>query len=87
MQVEGCSFLNNIAEFILNQGMSFLFNCSGVLIKTLANASHDRQPLSAPQIIFNVIGFSITVATTLIITLYAKRRIKELQMREERLLQ
>ncbi|XP_051137783.1 uncharacterized protein LOC127255997 [Andrographis paniculata] len=60
---------------------------TGILIKTLANASQDGQSLSAPQIIFNVIGFSLTVATTVIITLYAKRRIKELQMQEERLLQ
>ncbi|KAL0329658.1 UNVERIFIED_CONTAM: hypothetical protein Sradi_4952500 [Sesamum radiatum] len=60
---------------------------TGILIKTLANASHDRHSLSASQIIFNVIGFCITVATTVIITLYAKRRLKELQMQEELLLQ
>ncbi|KAL0393418.1 UNVERIFIED_CONTAM: hypothetical protein Slati_4308000 [Sesamum latifolium] len=60
---------------------------TGILIKTLANASHDRHSLSASQIIFNVIGFCVTVATTVIITLYAKRRLKELQMQEELLLQ
>ncbi|KAK6137653.1 hypothetical protein DH2020_028579 [Rehmannia glutinosa] len=60
---------------------------TGILIKTLANASHDRHSLSALQIVFNVIGFCITVATTVIVTLYAKRRLKELQMQEELLLQ
>ncbi|GER53359.1 SNARE associated Golgi protein family [Striga asiatica] len=60
---------------------------TGILIKTLANASHDRHSLSALQIVFNVIGFCITVVTTIIVTLYAKKRLKELQMQEELLLQ
>lgn len=64
-----------------------IFNCRGILIKTLANASQDRKSLSVPQIVFNVIGFCITVATTVLVTLYAKRRLKELQMKEELLLQ
>ncbi|KAL8064370.1 hypothetical protein ABFX02_01G084900 [Erythranthe guttata] len=60
---------------------------TGILIKTLANASHEGRSLSAPQIVLNAIGFSITVIVTILITLYAKRRIKELQMQEELLLQ
>lgn len=66
---------------------SCLFYCSGILIKTLADASHDRRILSAPQIILNVVGFCATVATTVVVTVYAKRRLKELQKEEELLLQ
>lgn len=70
-----------VIYFLLTYGV--FVNCSGIFIKTLANASHDRRSLSAPQIVLNAIGFSITVIVTVLITLYAKRRIKELQMQEE----
>ncbi|KAI4315328.1 hypothetical protein L6164_028151 [Bauhinia variegata] len=60
---------------------------TGILIQTLANASHEGHPLSAPQIIFNVVGFCVTVATTIFFTVYAKRRLKELQGEDELLLQ
>ncbi|MED6168184.1 hypothetical protein PIB30_009686 [Stylosanthes scabra] len=60
---------------------------TGILIRTLADASHEKQSLSAEQIILNVVGFCATVATTIIITVYAKRRLKELQTEEEPLLQ
>ncbi|KDP25571.1 hypothetical protein JCGZ_20727 [Jatropha curcas] len=52
---------------------------TGILIKTLADASNDQHSLSAPQIVFNVIGFCATVATTIIFTIYAKRQLKVLQ--------
>lgn len=60
---------------------------TGILIKTLANASQEQRFLSAPQIILNVLGFSFTFVTTVLITVYAKRRLKELQRDEELLLQ
>ncbi|KAM3343752.1 hypothetical protein BC332_00476 [Capsicum chinense] len=60
---------------------------TGILIKTLANASQEQRFLSAPQIILNVLGFSFTFATTVMITIYAKRRLKQLQRDEELLLQ
>ncbi|XP_019172628.1 PREDICTED: transmembrane protein 64-like [Ipomoea nil] len=60
---------------------------TGILIKTLANASHDQHSLSAPQIIFTVSGFCLTVVTTVLITVYAKRRLKQLQADDELLLQ
>ncbi|KAL1830880.1 hypothetical protein ACET3Z_000531 [Daucus carota] len=60
---------------------------TGIMIKTLADASTDQRTLSTTQIIFNVCGFCLTVTTTVIITIYAKRRLKELQMEEEPLLQ
>ncbi|RXI01103.1 hypothetical protein DVH24_001337 [Malus domestica] len=59
---------------------------TGILIRTLADASHERHGLSAPQIIFTVVGFSLTVATTIFFTVYAKRQLKELQKDEEPLL-
>ncbi|KAK7346672.1 hypothetical protein VNO80_21195 [Phaseolus coccineus] len=59
---------------------------TGILIRTLADASHEKHSLSAPQIILNVAGFCITVATTIFITAFARRRLDELQ-REETLLQ
>lgn len=65
----------------------FGFVFSGIMIKTLADASTDQRTLSTAQIIFNICGFCLTVTTTVIITIYAKRRLKELQMEEEPLLQ
>ncbi|KAJ9147802.1 hypothetical protein P3X46_029922 [Hevea brasiliensis] len=52
---------------------------TGILIETLADASNDGHSLSAPQIVFNVIGFCATVATTIIFTVFAKRQLKVLQ--------
>ncbi|GAV86910.1 SNARE_assoc domain-containing protein [Cephalotus follicularis] len=60
---------------------------TGILIRTLADASHERHGLSAPQIIFNVVGFIATVATTIIFTVYAKRKLKVLQREDGPLLQ
>ncbi|KAL3833576.1 hypothetical protein ACJIZ3_008312 [Penstemon smallii] len=59
---------------------------TGILIKTLADASHDRRSLTVLQIIINAIGFCLTVSTTVIITLYAKKRLKQLQVEEDQLL-
>lgn len=59
----------------------------GIFIKTLADASYDRHTLSAPQIIFNILGFLGTIATTIIFTIYAKRRLKILRSEEEPLLE
>ncbi|GKU95421.1 hypothetical protein SLEP1_g8785 [Rubroshorea leprosula] len=60
---------------------------TGILIRTLADASHEHHVLSAPQIVFTVLGFCATVATTVIFTIYAKRQLKILQNEEEVLLQ
>ncbi|KAK7330711.1 hypothetical protein VNO77_24909 [Canavalia gladiata] len=60
---------------------------TGILIRTLADASHEKHSLSAPQIILNVAGFCLTVATTILITAYARKRLDELQREEEPLLQ
>lgn len=52
---------------------------TGIVIQALADASSDERTLSAPQIIFNVVGFCSTVATTIFFTLYAKRQLNILQ--------
>ncbi|XP_059443323.1 uncharacterized protein LOC132175396 [Corylus avellana] len=57
---------------------------TGILIRTLAD---ERHSLSAPQIVFNVVGFAATVATTIFFTLYAKRQLGHLQTDDEQLLQ
>uniref|UniRef100_A0A7N2N204 Uncharacterized protein n=1 Tax=Quercus lobata TaxID=97700 RepID=A0A7N2N204_QUELO len=61
-----------------------LLNPCGLFIKTLAD---ERHSLSAPQIVFNIVGFSATVATTILFTMYAKRQLKVLQNEDELLLQ
>ncbi|KAL6968938.1 hypothetical protein U1Q18_047217, partial [Sarracenia purpurea var. burkii] len=65
----------------------FIAIYTGIFIRTLADASHHPQSLSAPQIIFNVLGFFAMVATTVFITMYAKGRLKKLQGEDELLLQ
>lgn len=72
--------LGSLAGMVLE---IFLTLYTGIVIKTLADASKDHQYLSAPQIIFNVVGFCVTVGTTVIVTLYAKGRLKELHKEEE----
>ncbi|XP_022759436.1 transmembrane protein 64 [Durio zibethinus] len=60
---------------------------TGILIQTLADASQEPHGLSAPQILLNVGGFLLTVVTTIVFTVYAKRQLKILQKEEELLLQ
>ncbi|KAI3792547.1 hypothetical protein L2E82_06429 [Cichorium intybus] len=59
---------------------------TGIMIRTLADASDDQHSLSATQIIFTVVGFLLTITTTVVVTVYAKRRLNELQKDEEQLL-
>ncbi|KAH6805543.1 SNARE associated Golgi protein family [Perilla frutescens var. frutescens] len=65
----------------------FLTLYTGIIIQTLANALDDRQSMSTPQILLNVAGFCITAAATVFVTMYAKRRLKQLQMEELLVLQ
>ncbi|XP_021754020.1 uncharacterized protein LOC110719396 [Chenopodium quinoa] len=60
---------------------------TGILIKTLADASDTKHSLSAQEIIMNVVGFAATVATTIICTILAKRRLKTMPIEDEPLLQ
>ncbi|KAK9927411.1 hypothetical protein M0R45_024595 [Rubus argutus] len=66
---------------------TFVAIYTGILIRTLADASHEHHGLSAPQIIFTVVGFSLAVATTIFFTVYAKKQLNELHKEDEPLLQ
>ncbi|KAI4302774.1 hypothetical protein MLD38_038483 [Melastoma candidum] len=61
----------------------FVTMYTGILIKALADASHDQRALSAPEIVFNVLGFLSTVAATVVFTIFAKRKLKALQKEDE----
>lgn len=76
-------FVAGVLNFVLTFVLIIL---SGIMIKTWADASNDNQALSTSQIIFNVLGFASSVTTTVIITMFAKRRLKEMQKEEELLL-
>lgn len=65
----------------------FLGLYTGVLIKALANASYSGGSMSILQMVVDVGGFCIVVAAAVLITMYAKRRLEELQMQENLLLQ
>ncbi|KAK6935272.1 SNARE associated Golgi protein [Dillenia turbinata] len=72
--------------YILYNYCAVATNVSGILIRAFADASKDRHSLTAPQIVFNVLGFCATVVTTVLVTIYAKRQLKKLQSEEELLL-
>ncbi|CAA7060126.1 unnamed protein product [Microthlaspi erraticum] len=60
---------------------------TGNLVKTLAEASSaEEHGLSMAQIILNILGFLGTVATTILITKYAKRQLETMKKEEEALL-
>ncbi|XP_010540203.1 PREDICTED: uncharacterized protein LOC104814056 [Tarenaya hassleriana] len=57
---------------------------TGILIRTLAEASSAEKPgLSVTQILLNILGFLATVATTIIITKYAKQQLDGMKKEEE----
>ncbi|XP_047977821.1 transmembrane protein 64-like isoform X2 [Salvia hispanica] len=65
----------------------FLTLYTGIIIQTLADATDYQKTMSGSQILCNIGGFCITAAATVLVTLYAKRRLKELQMEEVLVLQ
>ncbi|PWA76092.1 SNARE associated Golgi protein [Artemisia annua] len=56
---------------------------TGIMIRTLADASKEERSLAPLQIVFTVCGFILTIVTTIIVTVYAKKRLSELQKAEE----
>nr|GEZ36283.1 SNARE associated Golgi protein [Tanacetum cinerariifolium] len=56
---------------------------TGIMIRTLADASKEERSLAPLQIVFTVCGFILTIITTIIVTVYAKKRLSELQKVEE----
>ncbi|CAK7335383.1 unnamed protein product [Dovyalis caffra] len=72
----GPYFLGSLAGMVPE---IFVAIYTGIVIRTLADASNDGHTLSAPQIVFTVFGFCATVVATIIITVYAKRQLKVMQ--------
>ncbi|KAM0029997.1 putative SNARE associated golgi family protein [Helianthus debilis subsp. tardiflorus] len=64
----------------------FIAIYTGIMIRTLADASKDQRSLAPLQIVLTVCGFILTIVTTIIVTVCAKKRLKELQTVEEELL-
>ncbi|KAL8200869.1 hypothetical protein R6Q57_012208 [Mikania cordata] len=56
---------------------------TGIMIRTLADTSSDKRMISVQQIVCMVVGFVLTVVTTVGVTVYAKRRLSKLQREEE----
>ncbi|KAL4565161.1 hypothetical protein LXL04_029246 [Taraxacum kok-saghyz] len=59
---------------------------TGIMIRTIADTSNDQHSLSVSRIICTVGGFLLTIITTVVVTVFAKRRLNELQKDEEQLL-
>ncbi|XP_071730766.1 uncharacterized protein [Rutidosis leptorrhynchoides] len=56
---------------------------TGIMIRTLADASKDQRSLAPLQIVFTVCGFVLTIVTTVIVTVIARKRLSELQELQE----
>ncbi|KAL8263791.1 hypothetical protein R6Q59_021921 [Mikania micrantha] len=64
----------------------FIAIYTGIMIRTLADASKDQRSLGPLQILVTLCGFVLTIVTTIIVTIYAKKRLSELQTVEEEML-
>ncbi|MCO5577769.1 hypothetical protein L7F22_031602 [Adiantum nelumboides] len=62
---------------------SFITIYSGRLLKTLAEMKSSKQHLTPLQITYNVLGFFLAVGVTIGVTIYGKRALQELEIREE----
>ncbi|XP_010533740.1 PREDICTED: uncharacterized protein LOC104809436 [Tarenaya hassleriana] len=60
---------------------------TGILIRTLADASDKRHSMSVGEILVDILGFCLTMAATIICTVYAKNKLNSMQSDEEPLLQ
>ncbi|KAJ0623181.1 hypothetical protein HanIR_Chr01g0028941 [Helianthus annuus] len=56
------------------------------MIRTLADASKEQRSLAPLQIMFTVCGFVITIVSTIIVRVYAKKRLSELQANDEQMM-
>ncbi|XP_068635165.1 uncharacterized protein [Aristolochia californica] len=56
---------------------------SGILLRSLADASQGHRFMSVQQIVCNAIGFCVTVGATAAITIYAKRALGKLQIEDQ----
>ncbi|XP_068651318.1 uncharacterized protein [Aristolochia californica] len=55
---------------------------SGILLRSLADASQGHRFMSVQQIVCNALGFCATLGATVAITLYAKRALRKLQIED-----
>ncbi|KAJ0964106.1 hypothetical protein J5N97_029228 [Dioscorea zingiberensis] len=62
---------------------TFLTIYSGILIRTLADATNQGGFLSMEQVIYDALGFCVAVVATIAITIYAKKALRTLQVEEE----
>lgn len=62
---------------------TFLTIYSGILIRSLADATNQGGFLSMQQVIYDAIGFCVAVVATIAITIYAKKALRKLQADEE----
>ncbi|XP_057520077.1 uncharacterized protein LOC130800511 [Amaranthus tricolor] len=84
-----CAFATNVkyGPYILGSVLGMVPDVlvaiyTGILIKTLADASDEKHSLSAREIIMNVVGFAATVATTILCTILAKKRLKTMPIED-----
>ncbi|XP_020572850.1 uncharacterized protein LOC110019511 isoform X2 [Phalaenopsis equestris] len=61
----------------------FITIYSGRLLRNLADATDHGDFLSLQQVIYDVLGFSVALATTVAITIYAKRTLQTLQIEDK----
>ncbi|CAN6466506.1 unnamed protein product [Victoria cruziana] len=62
---------------------AFITIYSGILIRSLADASHSRRFLSPQQILYNSLGICAAIAATVAVTFYSKRALQTLQSEED----
>ncbi|KAH7439578.1 hypothetical protein KP509_04G067600 [Ceratopteris richardii] len=62
---------------------SFITIYSGRLLKTLAEIKSSKRHLTPLQIAYNIIGFCLAVSVTIGVTIYGKRALQELEIKEQ----
>lgn len=58
------------------------FFCSGRLLSTLADIKHTKRHITPVEIIYNVVGACVAATTALTATIYGRRALKELELKE-----
>lgn len=61
---------------------SFIYIYSGRLIRTLADIKYGNHHLTPVEIIYNVISFIMAIITIVVFTVYAKRKLNDLETEE-----
>ncbi|KAK4794616.1 hypothetical protein SAY86_012610 [Trapa natans] len=61
---------------------AFIYIYSGRLIRTFADVKYGNHHLTTVEIVYNIISLVIAVVTTVAFTIYAKRALNELEMKD-----